>query len=280
LPDESGLRTVYRADVGWPARLLVSAVTIAHVGCGRIEYALGDGSLRDGSLGDGSLRDGDATLDDGGTAGFCASHPPVTFCSDFDDGTGLDPWDGPSSMVLGTIGVEAIGRSPPSGAVSTSESVPSGMRAATYVTRELGVAGTHASLAFDVQVTAAGGGSAVVLHLLFDDGTALHEIEYVYLEPPGTGYIEEVITLAGDSTYESYPLPSSFPLGEWHRIGIDVDLDPSGRVQVTRDGALQLDAALVGTTAGQVRLGIGVVYLAGPAAEWRVEHDNVVIDVE
>ncbi len=56
----------------------------------------------------------DAAAGDSNPSGFCATHAPVAFCSDFDDGAGTVSWDPPQAD-FGTLSVVGGGRSPPFG---------------------------------------------------------------------------------------------------------------------------------------------------------------------
>jgi hypothetical protein len=269
------------------ARLLAPVAVAAVVGCGRIDYAgVGDPSIDAGGVGDpsndaGGVGVGDGSIDGAPPPGFCASQPPVTFCSDFDDGTGTDPWIDAPIIEGGALAVEPVGRSSPFALVSTSPEIGSGATARAWIGRRLGVSGKRVRLGFDARIEQAGGSDAALLYLGLDDGEVVHEIEYLYREPPAAAYMEEFRTVgAGPMMFDSYALPASFPVGEWHRIGVEIETVPSGRLVVTHDGVLQLDTALAGSSSGAVRFGVGLVYLAGPDSAWRVEIDNAWIVVE
>jgi hypothetical protein len=214
---------------------------------------------------------------EGEALGFCEAQPPVTFCSDFDDGAGIAPWTSGKLERFSTLAVDDTGGlSAPSSLVVTMPSVADGDTAAGYIAHELGVAGTHLTASLDVMVEEAGDGDSVLLQIRLSDATTVHLIEYVYEEPPQTGYMEEF----RNAQFDSYALPSSFPIGEWHRISVEVQTVPAGQIIVRRDDQLILDTALKGSSSGEIRVAVGLLFLAGPSAQWKFRFDNVVTDVE
>lgn len=236
-------------------------------GCGRIDF-----DARQGPTGDGST--------DGATS-FCATQPPVTFCSDFDSALDFSDWSGRTEAGA-RLALAADGLSPPSMLDVISDPLPTiNDTCAAFLYRTLGIVATHAIIGFDVRIAAVGQGDPVLAILDFDDGTTFHSLEFVYRVPPLLAYLEERRGLSSPQ-YSSYPVSTALPSGEWHRVTMDITLGVSpSSAQLHYDQQVVLTTMLAGTSAGTAgRLSAGMEFLRGPSTGWQLDIDNVVVDLQ
>src|SRR5262245_1537502 len=141
------------------------------VGCGRIGFDAGDGA----------------------TVGFCASlSPQPTFCADFDDGSEFTAWS-VKAETLGQIGIDTESSSPPAALRATTSALTTTDETLSWVgIVDFAAAATRVMYAFDVRVDDhAGAGAPVFVQFELRDGALVHALEYAYVSPPGTSFIED-----------------------------------------------------------------------------------------
>jgi hypothetical protein len=227
------------------------------VGCGRVGFDAATTTTDAGTT--------DAM--DGSLPSFCAAHTTADLCTDFDDDMATDWIEGGTTngsylvangMLMSTIND-----------LASATDVGEG-----YLDHTFAVVGSRIVLGVDVRIDQIGQGDAVLGQVRFA-GAQRHGIEYVYRAD--NSYVEEF----RDDVFDPYTIPTPpLSLGEWHRIEMDMDLRTTPHMLVREDGVTVLDADLIGNGNGTMRASIGLVFLRGPSASWKLSTDNVVVDIE
>lgn len=216
------------------------------VGCGRVGFDTPSDRATDGTTPD---------------ASFCAGST-ASFCSDFNDG-GTVGWT-LGGVRSGGYLVDSFSLRATNNALATNTDF-----AEAYLNHDFNTAASRITLDFDVRFSERGQGDVVVAQVRFV-GAQDHGFEYVYRA--NGSYGEEF----RDSQYDSIPIPGpSFPVDEWHRVEMDMDLRTGPRVIVKQDGVTVVDSPLLGNATGTARISAGLVYLRGPSSPWTIFVDNV-----
>jgi len=144
----------------------------------------------------------------------------------------------------------------------------------SFILHPFSTPGVRVTLSVDVRIEQLGQGDAVIAQVRFS-GAQRHGIEYVYAA--AGSYVEEF----RDSVFDVYPIAGApLSVGQRHRIELDMDLRATPHMKVRENGVLVLDTDLLGSSAGNARATVGIVFLRGPSATWKIRSDNVVVDVE
>lgn len=222
------------------------AALVLLVGCGRVSFD----TSSDGAT--------DSTMLD---ASFCAGST-ASFCSDFNDG-GTVGWT-LGGMTNGGYLVDNFSLRASNNALATNTDF-----AEAYLNHYFNSAASRITLDFDLRITQREQGDIVVAQIRFE-GAQNHGFEYVYRA--NGSYGEEF----RDNQYDSISIPGpSFPVDEWHRVEMDMDLRTTPRVVVKHDGVIVIDSPLLGNMTGMARLSAGLVFLRGPSSPWMIFVDNV-----
>ena len=224
------------------------------VGCGRLGFEPGD-----------APRDAPAETPDVALT-FC-QQTNASLCTDFDDGTTTNWIEGgiTNGKYLVDMG-ELVSTIDP---LATSSDIGEG-----YILHQFNMPGVRIKLAVDVRIGQIGQGDAVIAQVRFS-GVQRHGIEYVYRA--SGSYVEEF----RDTTFDSYPIAGApLAIGQRHRVEMDMDLRATPHMIVRQGGTTVLDTDLLGSSTGNMRAAVGLVYLRGPSTTWTMRSDNVVVDIE
>jgi hypothetical protein len=253
-----------------------AALALAVLGaCGRVGF----GVIGPAGGGDANTAS-DATDDaiDAPAVPFCASMPTATFCRDFDEGNGINDWVD-LTQFNGTVQIDSVaGLSPPASLWVDTTAIGTGAESDAFVDQpNVGVAaGVSATLA--IWIDSSGTGDAVLCEIYMDDGNRLHTLELVARDALNPAYVEDSDQPSGGGT-QMFSNDGLAPLapGMWHHIDVDYTSGASAMLVIKIDGVPVLSRVPMFTTAGQVKLELGVPYLAGPSTPWQVHLDDFAV---
>ena len=231
---------------------LVGALLLA--GCGRLGF-------------EAAIAPGDASVVTPDVALTFCQQQTADLCLDFEDGTTGGWIDGGATN--GSYAVEMGGLASTIDPLATAADIGEG-----FILHQFNTPAARITLAVDVRIDQIGQGDAVIAQVRFS-GAQRHGIEYVYRA--AGSYVEEF----RDSVFDVYPIPgAALSIGQRHRIELDMDLRATPHMKVRQDGVTVLDTDLLGSSTGNGRATVGIVFLRGPSTTWKIHSDNVVVDVE
>lgn len=214
--------------------------------------------------------------DDAGAAAFCDTlAAPVTFCSDFAQGSaGFATHE----MINGTYTFErGGGPTPDSDALVIATNASPGQAGVSIRLQHPTPPTTRAMFGFDVRIDTTGSGSPVFGLITFDGPTDIHGFEYIWIPPGAFGSeLEEFMQPA--QLYKYYDAPTFAP-GDWHRLEVAITLGVPWTAITSIDGQSAM-ASLFWPDNGPVVFHVGIPHLGDASQPWVVRMSNVVVDVQ
>lgn len=235
-----------------------------------------DGGGADGATatGDGGSG-GEAGTTEAGSTGFCANHPPVELCSDFDGANELAGWNVDVTAGGSSLQTDAkIFRSAPR---SLRSALAGAMITDARLTRPIPRAAKRVRVSFEVQLVrgALQTGQQISIAEIYCGGPALDEGAYVFVEEPAG----LVAAYAGDNASTRTGLSPLNP-NDWTPIVLDARFGPEPVVVITVAGTSSAPLPIAKTCATlplfEVRLGLST-YTTVTAQGFL---DNVLFEVD
>lgn len=211
----------------------------------------------------------------GGAQAFCATNPGHGFCADFETGELADDFS-----VLEEAGTIRIDHD--KGKASSSSLL-------TTVTPGVDQVFAHARRPFIAQ-----NGTRVELDLFVQRSGSTKEVQPVRIsiEPPPDGFAFMRASLViyeatgptfelgyqqngGSSQFEDTPF--ALPFEDWVHVVFDWSFD-TGSLEIFVDGETAATPTTPAFEATQAVLAIGAGLVSAPSSDWKLSHDNVLID--